>query len=198
VAGAPARLAGFSANVPFPVSPATTITWTANASGQGSAEYKFFRQDRSTVGWTVLRDWSSDNEASWTPGIGNSGWHALQVWVRTVGSTVAYEDWRGSDYFLVTGATGITLDPSRPLAGLREGNLVTWTANVTGGAGPWEYEFITYDHRGWLLQQHYSAENTFSWYPPAGTCTMQVWIRAAGSHALWERYASAGFFVVDP
>jgi hypothetical protein len=198
VAGAPARLTGFSANVPLPASPATTITWTATASAQGFAEYKFFRQDRSTAGWTVLRDWSGDNQASWTPGVGNSGWHALQVWVRTAGSSVAYEDWLGSDYFLVTAATGITLDASRPLDGLREGSLVTWTANVTGGTGPWEYEFFTYDHRGWLLQQSYSAENSFSWYPPAGTCTMQVWIRAAGSHALWERYASAGMFVVDP
>ena len=68
--------------------------------------------------------------------------------------------------------------------------MVTWTANVAGGPGAWECKFLTFDFRGWLLQQGYSAQNTFTWFPPVGTCTMQVWIRAAGSHATWERYES--------
>ena len=75
---------------------------------------------------------------------------------------------------------------------------MTWTANISGGQGPWEYKFLTHDFRGWIVQQDYSTLRTFSWYPAAGTSTMQVWIRAAGSHALWERYASSGFFVVNP
>ena len=163
-----------------------------------AAEYKFWRLDVGAGTWSVLQDWSRNGQASWTPGLANSGWHALQVWVRAVGSTAVYEDWRGSDYFLVTGSTGISLTPSHSLTGLRVGEMVTWTANVAGAPGAWEYKFLTFDFRGWLLQQGYSAQNTFTWFPPVGTCTMQVWIRAAGSHATWERYESSGFFIVSP
>jgi hypothetical protein len=197
VSPSPARLVSFSSNVAFPAAPTTTITWTAFATG-GAVEYKFWRYDQGGAGWMVLRDWSSSNQVSWTPGAANSGWQAVQVWVRNAGSSLAYEDWRGTDFFLITTSTGLTSVPSRPLTGLKVGDLVIWTANVAGGAGPWEYKFLTYDYRGWLMQQDYSWHNTFAWYPPAGTCTMQVWVRAAGSHATWERYESSGFFVVNP
>jgi hypothetical protein len=87
---------------------------------------------------------------------------------------------------------------NRSLSGLKAGDLVTWTANVVGGSGPWEYQFIAFDGTSWRLLQGYNAQNTFSWYPPAGTCAVQVWIRAAGSHAYWERYLGSGYFLVNP
>ena len=102
----PAHLTALSASVPFPASPTSTITWTAAASG-GAAEYKFWLLDQATGTWSVLQDWNRNNQASWTPGIANSGWHALQVWIRAVGSSAAYEDWRGTDYFLVTSSAGL-------------------------------------------------------------------------------------------
>jgi hypothetical protein len=197
VSPSPARISAFYSNAAFPAAPSTTLTWTALASG-GAVEYKFWRFDQGGNGWSVLQNWSGNNQVSWTPGVANSGWQAVQVWVRNAGSGVAYEDWRGTDLFLVTGSTALTLTPSRSLTGLHVGDLVIWTANVAGGAGPWEYKFLTYDSRGWLMQQDYSAHNTFAWFPPAGTCTMQVWVRAAGSHATWERYQSSGFFIVTP
>ena len=100
VSSAP-KLTGLVSNVPFPASPATTQTWTAVASGGvGTLEYKFLHYDMGANAWSVLRDWSTSNQASWTPGVSNSGWHSLQVWVRTVGSGAAWEDWRATDYFL--------------------------------------------------------------------------------------------------
>ena len=196
VSSAP-KLTGLVSNVPFPASPATTQTWTAVASGGvGTLEYKFLRYDMGANAWSVLRDWSTSNQASWTPGVSNSGWHSLQVWVRTVGSGAAWEDWRATDYFLVTGATALALTPNRSMSGLRVGDLITWTATVTG-PGSWEYQFITFDGTTWRVMQPYSSDQTFSWFPPASTCAVQVWIRAAGSHAYWELYQAASF-VVNP
>jgi len=116
--------------------------------------------------------------------------------VRTVGSGAAWEDWRATDYFLVTGATALALTPNRSMSGLRVGDLITWTATVAG-PGSWEYQFITFDGTSWRVMQPYSSVQTFSWFPPASTCAVQVWIRAAGSHAYWELYQAASF-VVNP
>jgi lysophospholipase L1-like esterase len=194
-----ARLTGFAPNVNFPVAPSTTITWTAAATaGTAPVSYRFVRFDWGANTWSVLRDWGPSNQVSWTPPASDSGWHAVQVWVRTAGSTVVYDDWRGSDYFLITSSTALTLTPSRTLTNMKVGDIVTWTANVAG-AGAWEYKFITYDSiRGWILQQDYSTQNTFSWFPPSGSCAMQVWVRAVGSHTFWERYEGSGTFVVNP
>jgi hypothetical protein len=199
VAAAPAKVTALFPSVAFPALPTTPQTWTAFSSGgTGPVEYRFVRFDVGANTWVLLRDWSTNNQATWTPGATNSGWHVIQVWARSIGSNVLYEDWRGSDYLLVTTSGAVTVTPSRSLAGLRVGDLVTWTANVSG-TGVWEYKFVTYDStRGWMLLQDYSTSNTFAWYPPAGTCAMQVWIRAVGSHAYWERYTGSDFFIVNP
>ena len=160
VARRPRRLVSFSSNAAFPAAPTTTITWTAFATGGAGSNTSSGATTQGGAGWMVLRDWSSSNQVSWTPGAANSGWQAVQVWVRNAGSSLAYEDWRGSDFFLITASTGLTLTPSRPLTGLKVGDLVIWTANVAGGAGPWEYKFFTYrlprvaDAAGLLLAQH--------------------------------------------
>ena len=101
-----------------------------------TVRYKFFRYSQSG-GWVVLRDWNQSNQASWTPGVTNIGENALQVWVRTVGSNVTYEDWRGTGSFLIA-TPQVSLTPDPALTGLRVGNLITWTASVSGVAGPWD------------------------------------------------------------
>jgi len=192
----PTKLTAIASSVAFPAAPTTTIRWTATASGAGPFEYKFFRYNQSG-GWVVLRDWNQSNQASWTPGVTNIGENALQVWVRTVGSNVTYEDWRGTGSFLIA-TPQVSLTPDRALTGLRVGNLITWTASVSGVAGPWEYKFIAFDGTTWRVMRDYSTQATFSWFPPAGTCALQVWVRTVGSTANLDQYQSSGFFVVNP
>jgi lysophospholipase L1-like esterase len=195
IASVPARLTAVTSNVTFPVSATTPITWTASAVGGGTIEYRFLRYSLASNTWSILRDWGPSNRATWTPGAANAGWHALQVWVKSAGSNAAYEDWRGSDYFQVVPPPSVSLTTNRSLAGLRVGELVTWTATVPSG-GSWEYQFIAYDGISWKVFQRYSQENTFSWFPPAATCALQVWVRASGSTADWELYQGSGDFVV--
>ena len=133
----PPRLATIQANVAFPAAPTTSITWTATASGgTGPLEYKFYRYDQS-VGWVVMRDWNQSNQANWTPGASNVGEHSLQVWVRTVGSNVLYEDWKGTGSFLIA-TPEVSLTPDRPLTDLHLNDAITWTASVSGAVGPWD------------------------------------------------------------
>jgi hypothetical protein len=184
------------ANVLFPAASTSTIRWTVNAAGgAGPLEYKFHRFDQSTGTWTVLRDWTTSNQASWTPGDAGIGVHWLQVWVRNVGSMAPYDGWRATDSFVVT-PTSVSLSPNRPLTGLHLNDLVTWTAAVSGAPGPWEYKFVAYDGGGWKVLQDYSPQPTFAWFPPATTCALQVWVRTVGSSAAWEQYQSSGLFVV--
>jgi hypothetical protein len=65
---APPAVTSLTANVAFPVSWGTPITWTAAASG-GSAplQYQFWRL-RQGVGWTLARDYSTNNTLTWFPG----------------------------------------------------------------------------------------------------------------------------------
>jgi hypothetical protein len=199
IASTPARLTGLTANRAFPASPSAAITWTASASGgNGPLEYKFWIFSAAT-GWTVLRDWAAGNQATWTAGIPGTGQHALQVWVRTQGSGLAFEDWRGTDWFLITDSTSLAFTPSLNVNNYSVGNGCVLFTATTGGPGTWEYQFWTYGNSTWTLSQTYSsAYNTFNYCPTAGTHAVQVWTRQAGSTGLWERWASTGFFVVNP
>jgi hypothetical protein len=201
IASTPAHMVSLSANATFPASPSRTITWTAVASGgNGPIEYKFWLYLSSTASWVVLSDWSSSAQASWTPGVANTGQNALQVWVRTVGNTASYEDWSGTGYFLITDSTALTLTPNRSLASLASGASVSFTAAMAGGGGPYEYQFWTYDATtgAWTVSQAYSASATFTWSNISrGTHALQVWARAIGSGGVWERWQPTGLFIVN-
>ena len=114
VSPSPARLVSFSSNVRIPRGSDHDdhVDGVRNRRRRGCRS--FWRYDQGGAGWMVMRDWSSSNQVSWTPGAANSGWQAVQVWVRNAGSSLAYEDWRGSDFFLITASTGLTLSPAGP------------------------------------------------------------------------------------
>ena len=195
---ASAKLSGISANVTFPASPQASITWTATATGgNGPLEYRFVQYNATTNTWSVIRDWGSNQVVQGPAGVTGTGRHLVQVWVRTVGSGVAYEDWRNTDYFLITDITSVTLTSNLPLATLSAGQPVTFTASVTGGSGPWDFAWFTYDGVTWTRNVTYAANaNIFTTAFPAGTKVVQVWVRQSGSATAWEAWQSTGAFVV--
>jgi hypothetical protein len=197
VSSSPATLTSLTPNFTFYAPSGAQLTWTAvGTGGSGPLEYKFFRYSYNSKSWTVMRDWSPSNQAAWTPEASDSGHHAVQAWVRTIGDTSAYEDWRGTSPFIVTDSTSLTLAANQPLAGLRQGQDVTWVANVEP-TGTWEYRFFTFDGSAWTLQQ-VGLSNAFTWTLTAGTRAIQVWIRRPGPGTLWERWEGSGVFVVSP
>jgi hypothetical protein len=198
-----ARLVTLTSNVTFPTSPQQSITWKATGTGGSAAlEYKFWMLDESLGTWSVLRDWAASNQVTWIPGTANAGRHRLQAWVRSSGSRLPWEDARDTGSFTLTDALHVTLTPTRALAGLRAATSVTFTAQVSGGSGPWEYVFYIWNGSTWTRQGSYSAAagaNMLTVPLTAGTKEVQVWVRAAtGSHADLENWATSGMFVVNP
>ena len=101
VSQGPAQLVSLTSNVSLPASSGTTITWTATAIG-GSAsplQYQFWRWGSN--GWVMAQDYSPLNTYNWTPTASDVGDHAIQVWVRSAGSSVAYESYKSSGIFSI-------------------------------------------------------------------------------------------------
>jgi hypothetical protein len=49
----------------------------------------------------MVQDYGTSNTFTWTPGSGDTGTYVLQVWVRTVGSGVDWEQYRATDPFTI-------------------------------------------------------------------------------------------------
>jgi hypothetical protein len=87
----PVTVTSFAADRTSPASTGTPITFKATASGgTGPLEYRFWRFKAGT-GWTLLRDYGAARSVALTPGPGDVGVHALQVWVRVVGSASSHD-----------------------------------------------------------------------------------------------------------
>jgi hypothetical protein len=101
VSQGPAQIASLTSDVAFPASPGTTITWTAAASGgyQGPLEYQYWRWSNGS--WKQVQGYSTLNSYSWTPTNADKGDHALQVWVRSAGSSAAYEAYKATGVFSI-------------------------------------------------------------------------------------------------
>ena len=98
---AAARLQSLIADVSFPVQYNLPITLTATATGL--VEYKFMMYS-SSAGWRVGQEYSTNNTFTWYPPV---GLNAVQVWMRTSGSTRDYEDWLSTGLFTVAGAPAV-------------------------------------------------------------------------------------------
>jgi hypothetical protein len=196
----PVQLTG---DVDFPTPPGNPVHWTATVAGASSValEYKFFVLNVVTGVWTVLRDYAISNQATWTPP--TTGTYRVQVWVRRVGSTVAYDAWAGTNNLSVARtAPTVTLsaDTTFPTT---TGTTITWTARPKGGnTGPLQYQFWRYSAAtGWVIVKPYSTSNTYSWTPAwgeDGQYILEVWLRNGGSTAPYDTWVATPPFDIRP
>ena len=181
-------------------------TWTATTDGgSGPLEYRFWRTP-ATGPWTIVRDWLPNPRFTWLPVPGDVGTAGVQVWVRHVGATSAYD---------AVADGGAIVSPTRPLRVLTltsdvapdrfaVGQPVTWTATTDGGAGALEYLFYQYrtDTATWTLVQSYGPSSTFTWIPPPEAVgyqtTLQVWVRHASSTSPYEAWLGTELFTFIP
>jgi hypothetical protein len=189
-----------TSNVDFPTPVGNQVTWTAalNVSNPGTPEYRFQVVDLSTNTTTVLRDYSSSNQAQWVPL--TSGQFVVQALERQVGSTAAY-DLIASTASLTVAATPITIESLSTPATFPAptGTPIPWTIRIKGGVtGPVEYSFWMYSTTtGWHNLQPYGPSTTFTWTPAltdAGDWALQVWVRNNGSTAFYDAYTGTGLF----
>jgi hypothetical protein len=200
-APAPVTVSALNTNVSLPARAGTPITWRATGSGGlAPLQYQFWRLDAD--GWHIVQAYSAANTYTWTPTGGQTGSHALQVWVRSAGSSAAYDAWSGVTFtidspppIVISSFTANVAMPSTV------GTPITWTASATGGAPPLEYQFWRLDADGWHIGQAYSPSASYTWTPGAGTegtHAVQVWIRGVGPGGSYETWASTGFFTINP
>jgi hypothetical protein len=102
--------------------------------------------------------------------------------------------------------TGVTLTrpfitnvaPTRP-SGVPAGTPMAWIANVTGGVAPQTFKFLIFNGVSWSVGQDWTPSNVWNWTPPAaGTYTVQVWVRNAGSSADFDAWMNSQTFIVAP
>jgi hypothetical protein len=103
VVSGPVQMVSFTVNQVFPSAARTPIVWTTRSTG-GTAplQYKFLLYDRTTAVWTTAQDWSANPQFAWTPARSEFGVHAVQVYVRSTGSTAEYEAHFAPGFFGIT------------------------------------------------------------------------------------------------
>jgi hypothetical protein len=198
---APVVISSLTANRSFPAPTGTVLTWTAAASGgSGALEYQYWRYRSSTGVWQVVRDYSTTNTYSWAPSAGEGGSYALQVWVRSVGSTATYQAYRSFGYFDIVGAKPlkVTLAPADASGPHVAGRETRWTAIAEGGIAPTQFKFWVHSAAtGWVMLQDYGTNGTLSWTPAKpGQYALQAWVRNPGSTASYDAWTSSGYFEV--
>jgi hypothetical protein len=179
------NLVSLSANVPSVVGPGTNVEWRAGASsGTGRVEYKFWLYSLSTGTWSVLQDWTQDSTAGLSAAA-PAGQYFVQVWARTVGSNLDYQDWRASEI--------LTIVPSPPqiygverIGRARAGSALEFRAAAGGGRGDLEFKFwaLRRSTGVWSVLRDYASDPTFEWALPlasTGEYTIQVWAREVGT-----------------
>lgn len=74
---------------------------------------------------------------------------------------------------------------------------MTWTATASGVSGPYTYKFWVFNGTAWSVGQNWSAASSWTWMPPtAGTSTLQVWARNAGSVATYDAWRASAPYAV--
>ncbi len=178
------------------------ITFKAKATGgPAPLQYRFYRLNRQTNAWTLVRDYSPVDTYTWTPIAGEQGSYTIQVWVRGAGSTAAYDSCRSSDTFAIADAPPniaiVKTETSFPAA---TGAPITWKAVASGGPGPLEYRFYRFARatNTWTLVQDYGPSNTYTWTPGASDAghamSLQAWVRRAGTTVANDAWSSTPDF----
>jgi hypothetical protein len=199
VSKGPVVVQALTAGTNLPATTGTTITWTARALGgsAGPLQYSFWRY-RESGGWTEVQPYSASNTYTWTPTWGDEGKYALQVWVRSAGSTARYEGWFGTGMFEITRASvQLSANTAFPAA---PGTPVTWSASVSDSSVPVEYAFWLYNQATgtWTNPQPYGPNATFTWTPTTGRYGLQVWVRRLGATTNYDAWRGTDIVTIEP
>ena len=178
----------------------TTIVFTATASdGTTPYQFKWFLFDGTS--WTAKTAWVSSNTWSWTPGSGNTAYR-VGVWARSGGASEDSAEAAASVPFPVQPAprvSTVTITPNASSPQLT-GTTVHFTATSSGGEGPYDYRWWTFDGATWQPSGGWVSGGSFDWTPGVpGNYRIGVWARSAGNpDDVAEAVASVQFAIERP
>ena len=187
---------------PFAANGVTPITWTAVVSGGvAPLQYQFQRYSVTTGLYTVVQTWGTSNTFTWTPTLAEVGRYFIGVYVRSAGLTAPQTNrWTsGFDVTATPTITALTVDQTFPFTA-NGVTPITWTAVVSGGVAPLQYQFQRYSVTTGLytVVQTWSTSNTFTWTPTlaeVGRYFIGVYVRSAGLTAPQTYRWTGGFDV---
>jgi len=150
----------FTADKQSPQVTGTKITLTAEATGEGTLQYKFLVKD-SSGNWYKLRDFATSNTYIWTTGaIGNK---TLYVDVKDSSDNAVRKE---MSYIVKEKTTtelkitSFTADKQSPQV---KGTLLRLSVEATG-EGELQYKFILRDSNGnWYAIRDFANDNTGNW-----------------------------------
>lgn len=187
--------------IPFTVSAQTVDTTVPSVAITGPTSAATYSVTSNSI---TLTGTSSDNvgvtQVSWVNARGGSGtatgttsWNSGAIALQTGSNaiTVTARDAAGNvatDVLTVTTTAvapltliSVTTDKPSP-QNVR--STITFTANVSGGTGPYQYKWTLYDG-DWKMIQQWNSSKTFTWTPNKANANykMAVWVRNAGNTA---------------
>jgi len=95
----PPSSVALTASVASPQAAGGSVTFSAAVQGQGSYEYRFWRQRPAGSGnWQIVRDYATGSQWTWTTAAGDAGTNRIVVHVRRIGSDDRYEVYDRMDF----------------------------------------------------------------------------------------------------
>jgi len=191
-------------NVPSPQTAGTPVFFAATVTGgTGIYEYQYWLKD--TLGnYSLVQPYSLNSTWKWDTTGAAPGGYTVALQARVVGSQASFDAETTADYLVnavPTPATSVSVTTSLP-SPQTAGPQVFFSAAAAGGSGSYEYRFWLKDILGsYSLVQPFSSGAIWKWNTtglPAGTYTVAVQARSAGSPNVYDTEATSTFVISAP
>src|SRR4029453_15531255 len=71
------------------------------------------------------------------------------------------------------------------------------SARAFRGTKPYTYKFLVFNGSTWTVGRDWSSESDWTWVPPGGgSYFVQVWVRNAGSGAVYDAWGETAAYTV--
>jgi hypothetical protein len=168
-------------NVTSPQNVGTEIELTADASGEGTLNYKFVANLNGK--WIVIKDFAIENSVKWTPK--QAGNYEITVVVKdstgkSVSKKISYK---------ISSSLAITSFKSNLLSPQKIGTAIILSATGTG-VGTLKYRFCVNDGTNLTVLKDFSTTNTVQWIPKkAGTYIVSVGLVDSTGKAIYTKFS---------
>ncbi len=157
----------------------TPVEWVASGTGgMARLQYRYWLFDGTS--WKILRDYSTDPRALWTPPVEATGTYVVQVWARRTGSEASYEAFAVSEIEVQEPLALTALTPTPAPAFYDQ--AYAWKASAAGGKGPLQFQFVMEDSTGSRVVQDFSECDVYHWLPRVpglGAHTLYIYAKNA-------------------
>ena len=185
-----------AANPASPVNPGPSVVLTASPTCAATPVYRFWTRPPGGA-WSIAQDYSASAAFNWaTSGLAR-GSYALEVDVRSAGSTDAYQAVSNLNYVLgINSCAAPTLGAS-PVSPGATGTPVTFTATTASCANPRYRFWVRAPGGAWRVAQDYSATSTFAWHGDGviGSYGVEVDVRDASESVAYDAVKNVTYTV---